>query len=270
MSISSCGILAAFSLALAFGPVGSASAIILVTDNNKDGSFINSDITYGNGTGQAFVTPLLFTSDFGNTKPAAQQVVGAGINYSYSFTGSGSSVVELDYTFTNVRKPGDLFPDVNGMRFMLDTTAFGSAALTTTDKASQNWPTPSPGDPDKRQIQDLNQGALNTILVSNNAVTDNAHNCALAGCTTDFGLEWDFAKLTPGESWTIRVSLVDNPNLVTGGRYLRADSVDVVGNSLIVGAPNLVPEPSSFLTLLTGLALLALSARPMRRHQPKL
>jgi len=203
-----------------------------MTDNNKDGSFVNSDITYGNGTGQAFITPLLFTSDFGNTKPAAQQVVGAGIDYAYSFTCSGISVVELNYTFTNMRKPGDLFPDVNGLRFMLDATAFGSAALTTTDKASQNWPTASLGDPDKRQIQDLNQGALNTILVSNNAVTDSANNCAPAGCTTDFGLEWDLKKLTPGESWTIRVSLVDNPSLVTGGRYLRADSVDVVGNSL--------------------------------------
>jgi len=266
MSISSCIILAAFSLAFAFGHVGTASATILVTDNNKDGSFVNSDITYGNGTGQAFITPLLFTSDFGNTKPAAQQVVGAGIDYAYSFTGSGSSVVELNYTFTNMHKPGDLFPDVNGLRFMLDATAFGSAALTTTDKATQNWPTASLGDPDKRQIQDLNQGALNTILVSNNAVTDSANNCAPAGCTTDFGLECDLKKLTPGESWTIRVSLVDNPSLVTGGRYLRADSVDVVGNSLIVGAPNVVPETSSFLTLLTGLALLALSAGPIRRR----
>jgi hypothetical protein len=258
--------LAGLALTLGLAYAGAASAIITVTDHNGDGSFGSKfhpdDITYGDGSGEAFVTPLLFTTDLGDTKTAKTQVGGAGMNYSYLVTGGGTSPLKLQYTFTSTRLTTDTFPNVTGLRFMLDVIAFGSSAFVTTDVATQKWPpVPVAGDPDKRQIQDLNVGALNTLLVSNNGVTDNANNCALTGCTTDFGLEWDRATLTPGQSWTINVTLVDNPALVSGGRYLRADSVDVPGNVLFVGNPTLVPEPSSYAMLLAGVAMLAMIGR---------
>jgi hypothetical protein len=263
----SCKKLAAVALTLGLSYAGGAFAVITVTDSFKDGSFANADITYGDGSAEAFVTPLLFTADFGNTLPAAQQAGGVhspgtvGIDYGYSFSGGGTSAVKLEYTFTNTRKVTDLFPNLNGLRFMLDAIAFGSSAAVTTDKASQNWPVAVAGDPDKRQIQDLNIGALNSLLVSNNGVTDGANNCAAGGCTTDFGLEWDLAKLAPGQTWTIDVTLADNATIVSGGRYLRADSVDVPGNVLSVGSPTTVPEPGSYAMLLAGIAVLAMVSR---------
>jgi putative cofactor-binding repeat protein len=254
--------LGALALALTLGGFNPAFATILISDNNKDGSFSGTDISYGDGSANAVITPLLFISDFGNTKTPADQTQGAGIGYSYHIGGSGS-LREIDYTFTNNRKPSDLFPDVNGLRFMLDVIAFGSGNATTTDKASDHWAvSKAPGNPDKRQIQDFNAAPLSPILVSNNGIpTDGGNNCAPAGCTTDFGFEWDLNKLTPGQSWTIAVSLIDNPSLVNGGgRYLQADSVDVAGNTLIVGDPALVPEPRSYVLLAIGLSLLALFA----------
>jgi len=261
--------LAAVALTLGLSQAGGAGAILTVTDSFKDGSFSGSDITYGNGDGEAFVTPLLFTADLGNTKTASSQVVGAGIDYAYSFSGGGTAPVKLQYTFTSTRKVTDPFPNVTGLRFMLDVIAVGtSTSFPPTDKASQSWPAAVAGDPDKRQIQDLNAGALNSLLVSNNGVTDNAitPNCIAAGCTTDFGLEWDRATLAPGQTWTINLSLVDNPALVIGGRYLRADSVDVPGNTLFVGNPTVVPEPHRYAMLLAGIAMLAVVGRKRLRR----
>jgi hypothetical protein len=253
-----CKKLTALALTLGLSQASSAFAVINVTDSFKDGSFANTDITYGDGSGEAFISPLLFATDFGNTQPAKTQVTGAGIDYSYSFSGSGTSTVELDYTFTSTRKSTDAFPNVSGLRFMLDAIAYGSNAFVTTDQASQSWPAAIAGDPDKRQIQDLNIGALKSLLISNNGIgiNDGANNCAPAGCTTNFGLEWDLATLAPGQTWNIKVKLVDDPALVNGGRFLRADSVDVVGNTLVVGNPTLVPEPITWMMLLVGFALL--------------
>jgi len=252
--------LTALALMLGLSQVGGAFAVINVTDSLLDGSFADADITYGDGSGEAFVTPLLFATDFGNTQPAKTQVSGAGIDYSYSFSGAGTSAVELDYTFTSTRKPTDPFPDVTGLRFMLDVIAYGSNAAVTTDKATQQWPGAVAGDPDKRQIQDLNIGALKSLLISNNGigVNDGMNNCAPAGCTTNFGLEWDLATLAPGQTWSIKVKLVDSPALVNGGRFLRADSVDVQGNTLIMGNPTLVPEPITWMMLLAGFVLLGM------------
>jgi hypothetical protein len=83
--------LAAVALTFGLSQAGGAGAILTVTDSFKDGSFSGSDITYGNGDGEAFVTPLLFTVDLGNTKTASSQVVGAGNRLlCCSFSGGGA------------------------------------------------------------------------------------------------------------------------------------------------------------------------------------
>ena len=86
--------LAAVALTLGLSQAGGAGAILTVTDSFKDGSFSGSDITYGNGDGEAFVTPLLFTADQATQKTASSQVVGAGIDYSCSFSGGGACAGE--------------------------------------------------------------------------------------------------------------------------------------------------------------------------------
>jgi hypothetical protein len=263
----SCKKLVFLALTAGFIYAGSASATITVTDSNFDGSFgtvFPGDITYGNGSMQAVVTPLLFAHEFGNTQPAATQVGGANVTYSYGFGGSGTSVVSLDYTFVNNRTASDIPPTLTDLRFMLDVIALGTDNSQKNGVVTQNWPAAVPGDPSARQAQDLGAGALIPILQSNNRVTDNAFSASCltpGGCSTDFGLEWDRASLAPGESWTVHLSLVDNPALVTGGRWLKTSSVDVASNVLIVGNPNLVPEPESYAMLLAGLALLATLGR---------
>lgn len=254
---------AAAALALAAGHAGPALAAFGVTDIWLDGSF--TDIAYGNG-GAAFITPFLYSSDLGSTQAAGTQVLGAGIDYSYSFSGNGTSQLDLAYSFTNVREPTALFPSVTDARFILSVLAMGDALqFFPTDLASQSWPAKAAGDPDKRQIQDLNAGALNNLIVTNNGLVDGANNCG-AGCIATLGLEWDLALLAPGETWDIHVRLLDDATFVTGGRYLRADSLDIPGNLLLVGNPTLViPEPHTYALLLAGLALLGLRRRPLRR-----
>ncbi len=240
----------ALMLSIAAGP----ALAITKFDSLGNGGFVNNDITYGVG-GRAFVTPLLYVEDYGNTKGAQDQLLGSGIDYSYMADLASSHVLNLTYTFTNNRDPGDLFPDMNGMRFMLDVIAYGSTLSPTKDLPSENWPAAVAGDPDKRRIQNLASGALNTILVNQNGIAvDGANNC-LSGCTTDFALEWDRLVLKPGELWTVGLAFVDDPLLVGGGRWLRADSLDGTGNTLIFGNLQPVPEPNSYALLIAGLVL---------------
>lgn len=260
-------LLAASLVALGAGHAGPALAVFAVNDTFLDGSF--DQVAYGNGMGGAFITPFLFSTDLGNTQAAATQVMGAGINYSYALTGNGTSVLGLSYHFQNVRDPGSLFPNVTGLRFMLSVLAVGDVnTFSPADQASQNWPAKVAGDPDKRQIEDLNQNSLNSLIVNNNGLTDGANNCGMLGCTAQLGLEWDLAQLTPGQSWDIHLRLLDSAALVAGGRYLRANSLDVPGNLLVVGNPLLIPEPEVYALLLAGFAALALRRRRALSRAP--
>src|SRR5437868_5785518 len=108
-------LIAAAVLAAAATP---AFALFTVNDTALDGSFSLSPITYGNGAGGAFVTPFLWTSDLAGTAAGPKAYTsGAGIDYSYSFTGNGTSELDFTYHFANTRSTGDLFPNVTGLRF---------------------------------------------------------------------------------------------------------------------------------------------------------
>jgi len=257
-------LIAAAALAAAAGP---ALATFTVNDTFLDGSF--SPIAYGDGSAGAFVTPFLFTGDLGgNALPAKQYVTGAGIDYGYSVTGSGTSHVDLFYHFANTRSPVSLFPNVTDARFMLDVIAAGSGAFTPSDHPSQSWPAKAAGDPDKRQASDTFANPLTTFIGTNNTLNDGSNTCG-PSCTTDLALEWDLALLKPGESWDIHVTLLDSALNVTGGRFLRADSLDVAGNLLIVGNPTIaaIPEPEIYSLFAAGLALLEFRRRRMTKRE---
>jgi hypothetical protein len=261
-------LVAAAALAAAAAHAGPALATLTVNDTALDGSFSLTPIAYGNGAASAYVTPFLYTGDLGGfAQPAKTYANGGGINYSYSFTGSGTSEVDLTYHFMNARSPASVFPNVTDARFMLDVIAAGSGAFPPTDKPSENWPAKAAGDPDKRQVSDASLNPLNTYIGNNNTLSDGTSTCG-ASCTTDLALEWDLAQLTPGQSWDIHVKLLDSALLVTGGRYLRADSQDVAGNLLIVGNPTLlaIPEPEIYTMVLAGLALLEFRRRRMTKR----
>src|SRR4051812_3399864 len=120
-------LIAAAMLAAAATP---AFAVLTVNDTAVDGSFAIDPITYGNGAGAAYVSPYLYAGGNlgGGASPAAEYVLGAGIDYSYSFTGSGSSQVDLFYHFTNTRAADSLFPNIVDARFFLDVLAAGSSS----------------------------------------------------------------------------------------------------------------------------------------------
>lgn len=256
-------LIAAAALAAAATP---ALAVFSVTDTALDGSFSLSPILYGDGTGGAFVQPYLFTTDLGGTAAGPKTYAsGAGIDYSYSFTGNGTSQLDFTYHFANTRSSGSLFPNVTGLRFMLDVGALGSLdAFTPSDHPSQNWLAQVAGDPDKRQLGDYFASPLASQIAGSNGLNDGANSCG-SSCTTDLGLEWDLAQLAPGESWDVHVRMLDSALNVSGGRYLRADSLDVPGNLLIVGNPVLaaIPEPELYSLLVAGLALLEFRRRRM-------
>ena len=272
MSKSGRSTLAAVAIAFALCPgVDAFAALSLVggSDIFLDGSF---ELAYGDGdgSGTAFVTPYLFASGSGNAATASGYAGGAqlGYSYSYSFAGAAPSVFEVDYTITNNRNATDPIPNATDLRLLIDVLAYGSAAAITTDIPSSQWDPARPGDPSARQIQDANVDTFGAILPATNALSNGADNCAAAGCTTDLGLEWDLPLLGPGQSWNVKLLLVDDPALVSGGRYLRADSVDVPGNVLIAGAPVLsaVPEPDPWSLLAVGTLSLGLLRRRIARE----
>ena len=256
-------LIAAAVLAAAATP---ALAVFSVTDTALDGSFSITPISYGNGAAGAFVQPYFFTTDVGGAAAGPKTYTsGAGIAYSYSFTGNGTHELDFTYHFANTRSSGDLFPNVTGLRFMLDVGAIGSLdASTPHDVPSQNWPAKAAGDPDKRQVGDFFAGAIASQIAGSNSLNDGANSCG-AFCTTDLGLEWDLAQLAPGESWDVHVRMLDSALNVSGGRYLRADSLDVPGNLLIVGNPTIaaIPEPEIYSLLVAGLALIEFRRRRM-------
>jgi hypothetical protein len=137
---------------------------------------------------------------------------------------------------------------------MLDVRAKGQLGALDTGVADGFGGPPAPGDPDNFQIFDFDAPGDKPIQLISSANQLNGSNGCGAGCFTDLALQWNRASLAPGDVWTIHVSLVDNPALVIGGRFLVATSL---GNStqLVVGNPLLVPEPETYILLAIGLGL---------------
>lgn len=233
---------------------GPAAAAITLPggDTEFNGDFSLSPFSYGE-TGTAFVSTLLSVSGLSGVQQPALQVTGTTLGYSYSApSGLGSSVVQILYSFTNTGL--DPWSD---LRFMANVQVDGDF-VSFQDVASWNWPAGSAGDPDGRQIGDFvaDPDPVLSQMQTNNGVLDGVDTCG-GTCDADFGLEWRRATLGAGETWTIGLTLVDDPSLVIGGRYLSAQSVTSSTTHLVVGNPQLIPEPQTYAMLLAGLGLLA-------------
>jgi hypothetical protein len=243
-------VLGAALAAACFIPAGGAFAAISIGTDLGGGSFQN--VGYG-ATGVASqVSPFLYVKELASTQAPPTQVSGTALTYNATFSGAGSSALEIVYTLQNTG--GSAFTD---LRFMVNAQADGSGSFN--DTATEAWGAAIAGDPDKRQIQsilDFPNDTLATLIPVNNGVTEGPNPC-VAACDVDLGLQWNRATLGAGETWTIRVKLVDDPALVIGGRYLTATSADTAGTALVFGNPTLVPEPQTYALVLAGLGLIS-------------
>jgi hypothetical protein len=239
---------AAVAALVCAGPAG-AAITLPGGDTLSNGDF--AAFSYGE-TGSAYVSTLLSVSGLLGVQQPALQVTGTTLDYSYSGpNGLGSPVVRIEYSFTN----SGLDP-WSDLRFMVNVQPDGDFA-TFEDIAGWNWPAASPGDPDRRQIGVFVVDPVLSQMQANNGVLDGVDTCG-GTCDADFGLEWRRATLAAGETWTIGLTLVDDPTLVIGGRYLSARSAaNPTTTHLVVGNPQLVPEPRTYALLLAGLGLLA-------------
>lgn len=249
---------ALLSAALSMSTPALASIILPGGDIFLDGSF--QGMTYGT-SGTANLAPRLFIGDFGSTRPPFDQISGTGLDFSYVSPVFGSHSVTATYRLTN----NDITGPYNNLRFFLDLKAQGkNGSLDTTQAVGFGSPA-GPGSADQFQIFDYNAAGdkpLQQIEANNNLSGSSAATCS-TGCYADMALQWNRAQLLVGDTWEIKVSLVDDPKLVNGGRYLMASTLGPEGTQIIFGNPTMVPLPSALLLFGSGLAgLLAL-----RRHK---
>jgi hypothetical protein len=84
----------------------------------------------------------------------------------------------------------------------------------------------------------------------------------MAVCDADLALQWNIPSLAPSEMWIVTVGLSDDGSTLSPNRYLTATSFDTADTQIrFSGTSSVVPEPSTALLLLTGLAGMAQASR---------
>jgi len=237
---------------LALLPAASTLAAVSVGGNLGNGQF--DSLSYGT-TGTGSLDALLFVGDFAGTTNIKTQVSGTPLGpFIPPSVGGSASFATITFLITN-SSPSFTFSD---LRFMVDVQADGSGTFQ--DKPQAVWGPKVNGAPDHYQIVDFGvDGPLTTKMVANNGLSDSvsASCTGVASCDVDLGLEWDLAKLGPGETWSITVGLSDDGQTLSS-RYLRATSADSAGTELIFSGIAAIPEPAPFAILIAGLGLLLL------------
>lgn len=223
-----------------------------------DGSF--QGMTYGLA-GLANLTPRLYVGELGTTLPPFDQVLGTGLEFSYAPPAFGASVLTVSYSLTN-----NDFDAWHDLRFFLDLKAKGQAGALDVGAAQGFGAAPAPGEPDQFRIFDFDAAGDKPLqlIESGNTLNGTSAAACATGCYTDLALQWNLAELAVGGTWQINATLVDNPALVTGGRYLSASSLGSDGTQVVFGSVQLVPEPETYAMLLAGLGLLVWRAARRR------
>lgn len=227
-------------------------------DTFLDGSF--QGLSYG-ASGAATLAPRLYIGEFASTLPPFDQISGTGLDYSYNVSNLGTSMVTLTYRLTN----NDLFGSFNDLRFFVDLKTQGQTSSLDTAAVTGFGSPAAPGAADQFQIFDFNAVGDKPLqrIESSNALNGSTAATCTTGCLTDLALQWNRAELLVGDTWEIKLTLTDDPSLVSGGRYLSASTLGADGTQMIIGNPTPVPVPPALWLFGSGLMWLA----SMRRRK---
>ncbi|MEO8037805.1 MAG: PEP-CTERM sorting domain-containing protein [Betaproteobacteria bacterium] len=245
------------AIAVALGLLASGSAISAINFGPGGDTFLNGEfqqMSFG-AAGSANVLPLLYVGDFAQTDPAKQAVLGSDLAFDYSVVGIGTSAVTVNYSVTN-----NGFDAFNDLRLLVSARGKGEPGALDTAQAIGFGGVASATDPAQFQILDATGADPIAAMRAANGLNGSiAATCSGAGCLPEMALQWNRASIGAGETWNVSFSLVDDPTLVSGGRYLQSTSLGASGQEFIIGNVALVPEPGTYAMFFAGLGLLALA-----------
>jgi hypothetical protein len=230
---------------IAAPPVARATMTLPGGDTLLTGGF--DDLRYG-ATGASYVTPLLYLGDLSATDAPGVQAAFTDLTYSYALSGLGTPAASILYTISN--DGIDPFAD---LRFMVNVQADGSNSFL--DTVNVVFGAAAPGDPDQFQVGDFSVDPVGVLLADHDGA-DGSNACGVAVCDADLALQWNLAALDPGAVWLVQVSLSDDGSRVSD-RYLQAISADSDSALTFSGVASVVPEPTTGLLFIGGLAGLA-------------
>ena len=233
-------------------------------------TFLNGtlDFQYAS-SGAARIEPVLYVDSNENFGPGALATVyvppgnvnaGTGLEFDYSFSGEGSSTLEVVYTVTN--HTGLAW---TGLRFFADVS--GDTFDTLLEIPKVNSGVPAAGDPDNWGVDDFFSGDLFFTDILTNANLDGTDHCGGLACEAEGALQWNLATLNNAQTWMITVLLSDN-GAINSNLSLQFELADAFGTALspletlsISGQAAVVPLPGGLILLLSVLPALGFARR---------
>jgi hypothetical protein len=217
--------------------MGAAHAAVGPPGSVGDGGGMEN-IGYGNGGNVFQLEPMLFVQGLGSpANPLSVTALNPALNYAFSVSGAGTSLMTIEYRIGN-------------------TSASGPH---------------QPADPDHREARDFDP--VNTILnhfVDNSSLTEgfDAKCQSAPGCDATVGLQWNAPEVGPGQVLRVVVGLSDN------GQHLSSRWIDVTAQNspgtvlTLSGVATVatIPEPASAAMLAGGLGILVAAVRRRARR----
>jgi hypothetical protein len=209
--------------------------------------------------------PALFVQGLGNADdPLTIVNHNPLLQYGFSVTGEGSSLMKVDYTISNTSQT-DSF---NQLRFMLVTNPDGDS-VNFLDPVSETWGAPVSGDQNRREAREFSDPS-STLFAGfqlNGNLTEGTDACLSgADCDATVGLQWNAPLLGPRQTLLVSIGPSDDGQHLSS-RFIDVTAVNSPNTTLTlsgVASISTVPVPLS--GLLFGSGSLALAAGVKRRR----
>jgi len=175
----------------------------------------------------------------------------AGLDFSRSVSGDGTSLLEIDYRLENT-SVSDSFNLGFIVRVDPDGSGFG-----TSDAGSATFPSALAGEAGRWEI-DSSSGNIDQNINPGGSL-DNSNNC-LAGCDLIYAMQWDLGVLAPGQIASVRIGLSDDGQALSAN-FLDANSVSDSASFRLSGVASVVPVPAAVPLFLSAMAVFGFFAQ---------